>query len=310
MLRALNISTGGSGVFGDLRKLTAMEDKPKALRIACRDFEAIFLGYMMKEMRKTVSENGILGGGGLGAGFFQEMFDMEVAWFAAERRGFGLSRKLYQQLSALLPEESRAGDGEKPSHVAPGLKRLPVSVRSPAGKGKKTPAITKEKAGRTGTKNDDDIMRRLGGRIGDRLKRFEKIIEDTARAHKVDPDLVKAIIVQESGARPDSVSTKGAKGLMQLMEGTARDMGVIDLFDPEQNIKGGVRYLSWLFKRFSGDEKLVLASYNAGPGRVAKYRGVPPFPETRRYVDNVLAIREAFKRGKNVDSNHPIDKAR
>ena len=109
-----------------------------------------------------------------------------------------------------------------------------------------------------------------------------------AKRHGLDPALVLAVANVESGLRPSAVSPKGARGLMQLMPPTAKDMGVTDVFDPLQNLEGGTRYLRELLSRYDGDLKRALAAYNAGPGAVDKYKGVPPYRETLAYVRRVL----------------------
>jgi soluble lytic murein transglycosylase-like protein len=109
-----------------------------------------------------------------------------------------------------------------------------------------------------------------------------------ARRHGVDPDLVLAVISVESAFRKDAVSPKGAQGLMQLMPGTARELGVKDAFDPAQNLDAGTRYLNELIRKFKGDLKLAIAAYNAGPNAVKRHRGVPPYRETRKHVEKVL----------------------
>lgn len=109
-----------------------------------------------------------------------------------------------------------------------------------------------------------------------------------ARRHGLDPALVLAVVKVESAFRPQAVSPKGAQGLMQLMPPTARDLGVEDAFDPEQNLDGGARYLRQLLIRYKGDVKRALAAYNAGPGAVDRHKGIPPYRETRQYVRRVL----------------------
>ena len=101
----------------------------------------------------------------------------------------------------------------------------------------------------------------------------------------------------ESGGKSDAVSPKGAIGLMQLMPGTAADMGVDDPFDPEQNIEGGVKYLSLLTDKYGEDKEKILAAYNAGPARVDAAGGIPSIPETQRYVENVMARYRRLKGG-------------
>lgn len=117
-----------------------------------------------------------------------------------------------------------------------------------------------------------------------------------AGRHGVDPLLVKAVILAESGGRRWATSPKGAMGLMQLMPATARRFGVADPFDPAQNVAGGTRYLRWLLDRFGGDVTLALAGYNAGEGAVERHGGVPPYRETRNYVRAVQSNHRLLRR--------------
>ncbi len=104
----------------------------------------------------------------------------------------------------------------------------------------------------------------------------------------IDPDFIHSVVKAESGYNPQAVSPKGAQGLMQLMPATASRLGVSDSLDPAANLDGGSRYLRELLMRYNGDAQKALAAYNAGPERVEKYKGVPPYPETRNYVTRVI----------------------
>ncbi len=119
------------------------------------------------------------------------------------------------------------------------------------------------------------------------LPDLENFIEQMAARYELDPLLVRAVIEVESGYDPAAISPKGAVGLMQLMPQTARRVGVRDVFNPWENVEGGVRYLKYLLELFGGDKRLALAAYNAGEGAVLRYGGVPPYPETTAYVYRV-----------------------
>jgi soluble lytic murein transglycosylase-like protein len=125
---------------------------------------------------------------------------------------------------------------------------------------------------------------------------FKSEITAAATKYGVDPALLAGLVKQESNFNPRAQSGVGAKGLTQLMDGTARGLGVTDAFDPLQSLDGGAKFLSGLLKQFHGDEKLALAAYNAGPGAVQKYGGIPPYQETQRYVPKVLGYATQFRR--------------
>jgi soluble lytic murein transglycosylase-like protein len=125
---------------------------------------------------------------------------------------------------------------------------------------------------------------------------YRDAVHEAARTHGVDPRLVAAVARRESAWRHDAVSPVGACGIMQLMPATAKYLGVTNVFDPRENIFGGTRYLRTLLDTFNGDLDLALAAYNAGPGAVEKYRGVPPYRETKAYVAAVRATYEASLR--------------
>jgi hypothetical protein len=133
----------------------------------------------------------------------------------------------------------------------------------------------------------------IGRKKAERL--LHPIVVKTASRHRVDPALVKAIIMAESGYNARAISKRGAKGLMQLMPATARALGVEDAFNPKQNISGGVRYFKKLFTQFDGDVELALAAYNAGSRNVRHYQGIPPFKATRYYIKKVFKYYEIYK---------------
>ncbi len=128
-----------------------------------------------------------------------------------------------------------------------------------------------------------------GAAVADTLQRFEREIESAAHGSGLDPALILSVVMEESGGDPLARSRRGALGLMQLMPGTARDLGVGDRTDAAQSLQGGSRYLADMLRKFAGRLDVALAAYNAGPGTVDRLGGkVPAYPETRRYVDRVL----------------------
>jgi soluble lytic murein transglycosylase-like protein len=124
---------------------------------------------------------------------------------------------------------------------------------------------------------------------------FGAEIDAAAASNGIDPALLKGLVSQESGFDPNARSGAGALGLTQLMPGTASSLGVTNPLDPAQSLQGGAKYLRQQLDRFGGDERLALAAYNAGPGAVARYGGVPPYRETQNYVNSVMAKAAAYR---------------
>jgi soluble lytic murein transglycosylase-like protein len=124
---------------------------------------------------------------------------------------------------------------------------------------------------------------------------YDQIISSCASKYGVNQSLIKAVIHAESGYNPNAVSNKGASGLMQLMPGTARSLKVSNSFDPKDNVEGGVKYLRFLLDTFRGDVSLAVAAYNAGLNTVARYGGIPPYNETRTYVNRVLSYMQSYQ---------------
>ena len=123
------------------------------------------------------------------------------------------------------------------------------------------------------------------------------LINEYSTKNGLDADFVRAVVKQESGFNEHATSKCGAAGLMQLMPGTAKGLGVVNPYDAEDNVKGGTKMLANLLKTYGGDKELALAAYNAGGGAVKKYGGIPPYGETQRYVKNVLSIYNRYKGG-------------
>jgi len=157
--------------------------------------------------------------------------------------------------------------------------------------------IYKELAGKDAT-NPQKLMAAQNAYGGQPTKASETQINawisEASAAMDLDKNLIRAVIQQESAGNSLARSEKGAKGLMQLMDSTAKEMGVVNPYNGRQNVMGGAKYLKQLLAQFNGDESKALAAYNAGPSRVEQYGGIPPFKETQDYVKNVLQYKEQF----------------
>jgi soluble lytic murein transglycosylase-like protein len=134
---------------------------------------------------------------------------------------------------------------------------------------------------------------------------IKKLITSAAARHEVDPDFVASVIKAESGFNPKAVSSKGARGLMQLMPQTAASLGVGNALNPAANVEGGTKYLRQLLDQYDGDAVKALAAYNAGPQRVEHYGGIPPYQETRAYVARVIDDYNRKKLEQEADSHAP-----
>lgn len=143
-------------------------------------------------------------------------------------------------------------------------------------------------------------IRRLRGK---ETAKFDQLIAAACQRYSVEFELVKAVIKAESAFNPSALSPAGARGLMQLMPGTAAQHGVADIHDPRSNIEGGVRHLRLLLDRFRGNLTLTLAAYNAGAEAVDRYNGIPPYAETQTYVQRVLQFRESYRQRSMVETD-------
>jgi len=236
------------------------------LRKAARDFEALFVGYMLKSMRDAMPQSKLFGDG-FGADMMSSMMDAELARTMTQSRSFGLAEMLYRQLT-----------GERAGAPAPVARRAPVSVRALASPPSQAPPSVRQ-----------------------RVNAYDTIIREAADTLGVKRSLVKAVIASESAGDAAACSAKDAKGLMQLLDSTASAMGVGDIWDPRENIFGGVRYLRTMLDRFGGDTTRAVASYNAGPGAVERHDGIPPYRETREYVERVMRYLSVFEEEESND---------
>ena len=144
-------------------------------------------------------------------------------------------------------------------------------------------------------KKDRQLRARLQFSKAVNPEEYENIIRASADKYGVSKSLIKAVIHAESGYNPNALSIKGASGLMQLMPDTAKSLKVSNSFDPRDNVDGGVKYLRFLLDTFRGDVSLALAAYNAGLNKVARFGGIPPYPETRLYVNRVLSYMQSYQ---------------
>jgi soluble lytic murein transglycosylase-like protein len=141
---------------------------------------------------------------------------------------------------------------------------------------------------------DDPMAKRRRPKLWTIRSRFDSLIESVATSHGVDPALVKAMVQAESAFDPNAVSRSGARGLMQVLPATASRFAISNLLDPQQNLRAGVKYLKHLIELFDGNVVMAVAAYNAGPNRVRRYQGVPPYSETRNYLTKVMELRSAY----------------
>lgn len=249
----------------------------KAWKVAC-DFEAIFVRQIFKNMdQSNLAMLGDQANKDQAKDIYHDMFNGHLADAASKNSSFGLARWLYP---TLLKQDSGAVAGlEK---VQGESAAAAAAIRA---YGATAPSDSSPRPGAAAT------LATLGAKLPGLQASIAAASQDTG----VSASLLQGMITVESGGRADAVSPKGARGLMQLMPGTAKELGVTDPNDPHQSVMGGAKYMAQLLKRFDGDETRALAAYNAGPSNVEKYGGVPPFAETQKYVEKVQAIRRRLE---------------
>lgn len=227
---------------------------------AAKQFESLLTSMMLKSMTKTT--NGMFGDNSMGGDYFDTIFQNDIASFISERKSLGIANILYKKIT-----------GEDLQPTATEMNPLNIKIKNNSvGIPSVSPSTSSEQ----------------------RLNKYEGIIDQAAETFGVNKNLIKSVIMTESAANDKAVSSAKAKGLMQLVDSTAKDMGVENVWNPQQNIFGGTKYLAGLLRKYNGDLNLALASYNAGPQNVEKYGGIPPFEETQNYVTRVKGYLKHF----------------
>lgn len=231
------------------------EEKQRIAK-AAKEFESLLTSLMVKSM--TESTGGLFGSEGYGEDYFDTIFQQQLASQMSNRQPIGIADMIYRKVTGeslkdLIPVEA------KQKFESPKIKLENVNTIQPS----------------IGSLN--------------RLKKYESIIDQVSGTYGVNKNLIKSVILAESAGNPLAYSKAKAKGLMQLIDSTAADMGVQNVWDPKENIAGGTKYLAQMFRQYNGNIELTLAAYNAGPANVEKYNGIPPFEETKNYVSRVMS---------------------
>lgn len=256
----------------DIRPDPAGSSQPldrERLAKAAHHFEALFINQMLQVMKRSAMA--LTGDGeGVVTGGWNNPYQELFDWQLAVR----LSEKSPLGLAAVLMKHYDQQTGSEPAANT----SLPLVLNRPA--------VRPERLA---------------------PPHLDALVERAAIRHDLDPALVRAVIAVESGGDPKAVSPKGAKGLMQLMDTTARELGVSDSLNPGQNIEGGAAYLKRMLDRYDGDPRLALAAYNAGPGAVDRHGGVPPYRETEDYIQKVLT---AWRQTRTTPSATPSSSTR
>ena len=293
-------------------------DKERKLKKALKGFESMFVQQLLKSMRSAyLSEDSK---GGLGMDTMMSISDQALADYIGDQDGLGIAKVLYQYFKNQMNGESLNNISTEPKAIEIDNTEndIDVSIKEDIYKllddlnnrgSLKINDVSKikfEQTPRMPSKSYNDLQVNATAPIMSSVhaglsidEKINQAVTDSAARYDISEDLIKAVMEVESGGNHLAISEKGAKGLMQLIDSTASDMGVKNIFDPAENIEGGAKYLRKMLDRFGGDLKMALAGYNAGPGNVEKYGGIPPFDETRTYVNKVINIMNSGNESKD-----------
>ncbi len=284
-------------------KATTLEGEKERLQNAAKEFESFVFNEMLKTMRKTIPESSLSEGspfsGGMGKDIFTEMFDVELSKKVSNGGRNSISEMLTHQLSKLLEAEYKQDSepGKLDALNSNDRKLIEINSKNFIETPRKMIPITPTKEPVNTTISHSSSRKKSNNPI---IEKYGDLINQAAEAHNLDSALIASVIKAESNGDHKAVSHAGAKGLMQLIDSTASDLGVEHVFNPKENIMGGSRYLKKLYDKY-GDVKLALAAYNAGPGNVDKFGGIPPFKETENYVKKVMSNISEFNMTEKID---------
>jgi Rod binding domain-containing protein len=242
--------------------------KEKArLAKAAQEFESMLTSMMLKSMNKTTG--GMFGEESFGGDYFDTIFETELASYISKSNSGGVAEMIYKKIIGEDLDMNQLKKDLQNEGIAEIEAKKKIEVKSKPSVDTSTEAISPSR------------------KSIDRLNKFDDIINKASESFNIDKNLIRSVILTESAANPKAISQANAKGLMQLIDSTAADMNVKNVWNPKDNIFGGSKYLSKMLKKYDGDIEKTLAAYNAGPGNVNKYNGVPPFEETKNYINRV-----------------------
>ncbi len=258
-------------------------DKAK-LANAAKQFESLLTSMMIKSMTQTTE--GMFGDKSFGGDYYDTIFQNEISKFISEKKSLGVAGIIYKKMTGEDLKSAPAAE------IKPAVNEK-LNIKSDVNP---VPAEKPASSEKLNIKSDTNGIPSLtpSPTTQKRLNKYDDIIDKAAETFGVNKNIIKSVIMTESAANNKALSGAKAKGLMQLIDSTASDMGVQNIWDPKQNIFGGTKYLAGLLRKYNGDLNLALASYNAGPENVDKYNGVPPFEETQNYVTRVKGYLKHF----------------
>lgn len=244
----------------EVKEKYSSDDKKKLEKVS-KDFESMLTSMMIKSMTKTT--DGLFGKENYGGDVLDVLFESEISKHITNNQGLGVADQIYRSIT-----------GENLTSFNKISREKLLSTIQNYNNNSNIKATNENKIAK-----GSNAMKRIG--------EYDELIEAASKKFGIDKKLIQSVILTESAGKADAKSRANAKGLMQLMDSTATDMGVKNPWNPEENINGGTKYLSKLLAKYDGDTDMALAAYNAGPGNVKKYNGIPPFKETQNYIKRV-----------------------